>query len=111
MIDRPGRRKEVFLQFTDGSLTTINHAVQDAETFQNVNSRKHRIVSNGYTSRKMGWSSSSSVSDIRTKIQRALCRQQVYDGTKLRQGKESENVCCYISDQVCFETSPSMTPR
>ena len=45
MIDRPGRRKEVFLQFTDGSLTTINHSVQDAETFQNVNSRKHWIVS------------------------------------------------------------------
>ena len=45
MIDRPGRRKEVFFQFTDGSLTTINHSVQDAETFQNVNSRKHWIVS------------------------------------------------------------------
>ena len=38
-------------------------------------------------------SSSSSVSDIRTKIQRALCRQQVYDGTKLRPGKGSQNVC------------------
>ena len=40
-----GCRKEVFFQFTDGSLTTINHSVQDAETFQNVNSRKHWIVS------------------------------------------------------------------
>ena len=30
----------------------------------------------------------SSVSDIRTNIQRALCRQQFYDDTNLRQGKD-----------------------
>ena len=40
-----GPQKRNFFQFTDGSLTTINHSVQDAETFQNVNSRKHWIVS------------------------------------------------------------------